>query len=127
MMRCRGIKGATTSPDNSEEAILAATRELLKAMISMNGVQTEEIAAVFFTSTVDLNSVFPARAARELGLDGIPLLCAQEIEVARSLPRCLRVLLLVNTEKGQSQLRHLYLREARELRPEFAWKPTEAL
>lgn len=126
MMRCRGIKGATTSPDNSEEAILAATRELLNALISVNAVQTDDIAAVFFTSTIDLNSVFPARAARELGLDGVPLLCAQEIEVPRALARCLRVVLLVNTEKGPSQLRHLYLREARELRPELAWKPTEA-
>ncbi len=126
MMRCRGIKGATTSPDNSEEAILSETSELLNALISVNAVQSDDIAAVFFTSTVDLNSVFPARAARELGLDGIPLLCAQEIEVPRALAKCLRVLLLVNTEKGPSQLRHLYLREARELRPELAWKPSKA-
>jgi chorismate mutase len=120
MMRCRGIRGATTAAENSRGAILAATRELLTLLVARNAVEIDEIASVFFTVTDDLDAEHPALAARELGWRGVALLCAREIPVPGGLGRCIRVLLHVNTEKAQSELRHVYLGEAARLRPEFA-------
>jgi chorismate mutase len=120
MMRCRGIRGATTAAENSREAILAATRELLTLLVARNAVELEEIASVFFTVTDDMDAEHPALAARELGWREVALLCAREIPVPGSLGRCIRVLLHVNTDKTQSELRHVYLGEAMRLRPELA-------
>jgi len=120
MMRCRGIRGATTAAENSREAILAATRELLTLLVARNAVEQEEIASVFFTVTDDLDAGYPALAARELGWREVALLCAREIPVPGGLGRCIRVLLHVNTDKKQSELRHVYLGEAMRLRPELA-------
>ena len=119
-MRCRGIRGATTATENSREAILAATRELLTLLVARNGVELEEITSAFFTVTDDLDAEHPALAARELGWREVALLCAREIPVPGGLGRCIRVLLHVNTEKTQSELRHVYLGAAARLRPEFA-------
>lgn len=119
-MRCRGIRGATTVAENSAEAILAATRELLALLIERNRLEIDEITSIFFTVTDDLDAVHPALAARQLGWIETPLLCAREIPVPDSLPRCIRVLLHVNTELAPNQLQHLYLRDAIVLRPEFA-------
>ena len=115
-MRCRGIRGATTVDDNTREDTLAAAKELLKEMIQANGVQEEEIACIFFTTTPDINRAFPAAAARELGLSQAPMLCGHEMNVPGSLPMCLRVLLLFNTEKGAEEIVHIYIKGARELR-----------
>jgi chorismate mutase len=123
MMRCRGLRGATTTPANTREAILAATRELLETLVARNDVAVEDITSVFFTVTDDLDAVHPALAAREPGWEHVALLCAREIPVPDSLPRCIRVLLHVNTTKAQADLRHVYLREAARLRPEFADSP----
>ncbi len=120
MMRCRGIRGATTAAENSREAILAATRELLTLLVARNAVALDEIASVFFTVTDDLDAEHPALAARELGWREVALLCAREIPVPGGLGRCIRVLLHVNTDKTQSELRHVYLGEAMRLRPELA-------
>ena len=120
MIWCRGIRGATTAAANTEQAILAATRELLEALVARNDVPVEDIASAFFTVTDDLDAVHPARAARQLGWGQVALLCAREIPVPGSLPRCVRVLLHVNTEKTPAELRHVYLRGAGALRPEFA-------
>jgi chorismate mutase len=122
MMACRGIRGATTAEDNSASAILEATRELLEAITAANGLQVEELAAAFFTTTQDLNAAFPARAARDLGWAMVPLLNSQEIAVPGSLPRCIRVLLLWNTDRGQEEIRHVYLRGANVLRPDLQQK-----
>lgn len=115
-MRCRGIRGATTVDANTREDTLAAAKELLQEMVQANGVQEEEIACIFFTTTPDINRAFPAAAARELGLSQAPMLCGHEMNVPGSLPMCLRILILFNTEKGTEEIVHIYIRGARELR-----------
>jgi chorismate mutase len=119
-MRSRGVRGATTATANTREAICSATQELLRRLIEANEIPMEEIASTFFTVTDDLDAEYPALAAREIGWVNVPLLCAREIAVPGGLARCIRVLLHVNTEKTQEQIRHTYLREAAILRPSFA-------
>jgi chorismate mutase len=116
----RGIRGATTVDRDEPEAILEATRELLAAMLEGNGIDDfEEIAAIFFTTTPDLVSTFPAEAARELGMDMVPLICNQEIPVPGRLARVGRVMMQVNTRRSQREMRHVYLRGAAALRPDL--------
>lgn len=118
-MRARGIRGATTVDADTPEQILSATRELLEELLRANSIADfDEIVSAIFTTTTDLTSTFPAEAARKLGMHQVPLLCAQEIPVPASMPRCIRVLLHVNTEKTQSEIVHVYLREAKRLRPD---------
>jgi chorismate mutase len=121
----RGVRGATTVAANEAEGILAATRALLEAMVSANGILPEDIAAVFFTVTDDLNAVFPAKAARQLGWEYVPLMDACEVSVPGSLPRCIRILLLWNTVVPQKTIVHIYQGEARSLRPDLV-EPTLA-
>lgn len=120
-MAVRGIRGATSvEADNSHE-ILSATRELLHELLKANGIQEfDEIVSAIFTTSHDLKSTFPAEAARAIGMNMVPLLCASEIAVPTSLPRCIRVLLHINTDKKQSEITHVYLREAKRLRPDMA-------
>ena len=118
-MSCHGMRGATTVGENSERAIIAATRTLLERMVSANGIATEDIASVIFTTTLDLNAAYPARAARDLGWTNTPLLGAQEIDVPNSLPRCVRVLILWNTDRSIDQITHIYLGAAAALRPDL--------
>jgi len=116
----RGIRGATTVERDEPELILDATRELLEVMLRENGIADfEPIAAIFFTTTPDLTSTFPAEAARALGMNMVPLLCNQEIPVPNRLPRAVRVMMQVNTQKKQAEMRHIYLREAVKLRPDL--------
>jgi chorismate mutase len=118
MTSIRGIRGATTVRANTSPEILAATRELLEKIVEENELAVENIASIIFSVTRDLNTEFPAVAARRLGWDDTALLCTNEIDVPGSLPRCIRVLLQVNSEKTQSQIKHVYLREAVNLRKE---------
>ena len=118
-MGCRGIRGATTVETDSAAAIVDATRELLVRMVEANDVAVADIASAIFTVTLDLTAAFPARAARELGWRYVPLLDAQEVPVPGSLPRCVRVLILWNTERSQEEIRHVYLRDAKPLRPDL--------
>jgi chorismate mutase len=118
-MSCRGIRGATTVEADTAEAILEATRELLARMVEANDLVVEEVASVMFTVTHDLKAAFPARAARALGWQHVPLLDAQEIPVPGSLARCVRVLVHYNTAKTQAEIRHVYLRGAAALRPDL--------
>jgi chorismate mutase len=118
-MACRGIRGATTVEVDSADAILAATRDLLLRMVEANQVAVAEIASAIFTMTPDLIAAFPARAARDLGWQHVPLLDAQEVPVPGSLSRSVRVLLLWNTDRSQEEVRHVYLREAASLRPDL--------
>ena len=118
-MATRGIRGATTAVANTTEAILTATRELLVELVAANLLRVEDLAAAFFTVTDDLNAAFPARAARDLGWQHVALLDAREIAVPGSLARCIRVLLLWNTDTPQSEVVHVYQREARALRPDI--------
>ena len=118
-MYCRGIRGATTVECNDRDEILAATTELLLLIIQQNNIELEDIASASFTLTDDLNAVFPAVAARQIGWNEVPLICMREIPVPNSLGKCIRVLLLVNTTRSASEMQHIYLRNAVSLRPEF--------
>lgn len=121
-MAVRGIRGATSVAVDEKSEVLSATRELLVELLRVNGLeqQFDEIASAVFTTTRDLTSAFPAEAARSLGMSAVPLLCASEIPVAESLPHCIRVLLHVNTNKSQAEMVHVYLRDAKKLRPDMS-------
>ncbi len=112
----RGIRGAVTVTENLAADILETTRGLLEQMVCENQVETEMIAAVHFSATPDLNAAFPAQAAREMGWLTVPLFCCVEIDVPGSLPRCIRVLMLVNTTRRQDLVKHVYLGETYRLR-----------
>jgi chorismate mutase len=99
---------------------LAATGELLQLLVKANGLHPEDVTSVIFTVTPDLTAAFPARAAREMGWTDVPLLCAQEIPVPGDIPRCIRVLILWNTEKEQSEINHVYIKGARGLRSDLS-------
>ena len=118
-MLVRGVRGATTVEANSVEAILEATRELLAAMLKANETDVEDIASAFFSTTVDLNAEFPAVAARDLGWTNVALMCGHEMNKPGGLPMCLRILLHVNTDKPARDIKHIYLRGARVLRPDI--------
>jgi chorismate mutase len=105
-------------PKNTKEAIVAATKELLHNMIKVNDVEISDVACILFTTTSDLNAAFPAAAARELGWTRVPLLCGHEMNVPQSLPRCLRILVLFNTDKKNEDIVHIYLGDAKTLRDE---------
>ena len=122
-MRCRGVRGATTADENTADAVLAATRELLQLLVEANGLCSEDVASAIFTVTPDITAVFPARAAREMGWKEVPLLCAQEIPVPADIQRCIRVLMHWNTEKEQSSIKHIYVRGAKALRPDLSGRP----
>ena len=115
----RGIRGAITVERNSAEEITAATRELLEVIISENELDPEDIACAFFTVTADLDAEFPASAARAMGWKYVPLICATEINVPGSLEKCIRIMLLVNTAKPQTGLKHVYLKDAARLRTDL--------
>jgi chorismate mutase len=117
---CRGVRGAITVGENSTQAILSATEELLRAIIAANQMREQDVASVFFTVTPDLDAICPAVAARQLGWTRTALLCLQEMAVLGSLPRCIRVLIHWNTGRSIDEIRHVYLREARSLRPDLA-------
>jgi chorismate mutase len=118
-MTCRGIRGATSVATNDTDAILSAARELLARIVAANGVAAEDVASVLFTATPDLDAVYPARAARDMGWTDTPLLCVQEMAAATGLRRCLRVLVHWNTDLAPHQIKHIYLGEARGLRPDL--------
>ncbi|MBL0387969.1 chorismate mutase [Tumebacillus sp. ITR2] len=122
-MRMRGVRGATTVTANDAEEIREATRELLREMVQRNEVDPEEIASCLFTSTPDLDAAFPASAARTFdGWSHVPLVGAQEVDVANALPLCIRVMMHINTTKRQAEIQHVYLRGAVALRPDLAKK-----
>ncbi len=109
MSVCRGIRGATVAAENTEAAIQSATKELLSRLIDANQIQEPDVAAAYFTMTPDLNACFPAAAARQLGWNNTALMGATEVDVPGSLPRCIRVLILLNTDKAPQELVNLYL------------------
>lgn len=115
-MFCRGIRGATVAAGNTREAILSATQELLRKMLAANYVDKQSVACMFFSVTPDLNAEFPALAARRMGWTDTALMCLQEVPVPDSLGRCIRVMVLVNTEKRAEDIRHVYINGAEVLR-----------
>jgi chorismate mutase len=119
-MTCRGIRGAICAQANEVDAILLATRRLLERIIAVNGLSVDDVTSAIFTATPDLDAAYPARAARLMGWTQVPLLCMQEMAVMDTLPRCIRVLIHWNTNRAPDQIRHVYLGEARALRPDLA-------
>jgi len=119
----RGIRGATTAVENTAEAIVEATVELLEELVRLNDLDIEEVAFCYLTTTPDLDAEFPALGARRLGWIDVPLLCGHDMNVPtpnpRAIPRCIRILLLYNTEKRQSDMRHAYLKGARAIKADL--------
>ena len=117
-MICRGVRGATTIEEDTPEAILRATRELLAFMLRLNDIDSVDVASAIFTTTFDVVSQYPALAARQLGWMDVPLLCGHEMDLPGGLPRCIRVLIHWNTDTPQADIQHVYLNEAQALRPD---------
>ncbi|HOT43859.1 MAG TPA: chorismate mutase [Spirochaetota bacterium] len=118
-MAVRGIRGATTAPANTKSDIVARTKEMLETLVRLNDIRTDDIASAIFSVTEDLNAEFPAVAARQMGWLYTPLFCTMEIPVQGSLKSCIRVLLHVNTDLKQEEMKHVYLHEAEKLRPDL--------
>lgn len=116
---CRGIRGATTAGANTAEDILEATQELVEVLIALNHLKSEDIASAIFTTTQDLTAMFPAAAARSFGWTEVPMMCSHEMAVPGALEKAVRVLVHVNTTRTPSEIRHVYLKGAKQLRPEW--------
>ncbi len=116
----RGVRGATTVESNSAEAIREASQRLISAIVERNRIELKQIVSVVFSATSDLDAETPAYGVRLLGWASIPLFCTQEMEVPGGLPRCIRVLMHINANKSQDEIRHVYLDGAVVLRPDIA-------
>jgi chorismate mutase len=119
-MAVRAIRGATQVDADDREEILAATRELVTAVMERNELHHDDVISILFTATPDLVAEFPALAARELGFGDVPLMCATEINVAHALPRVLRLMAHVETPRPRADVQHVYLRGAVALRRDIA-------
>lgn len=115
----RSLRGATTVEADTAEQIGNRTVELLEAMFERNGVRHEDLINLIFTVSEDLSAAFPATGARSIGLGDVPLMCAREIPVPGSMPRCIRVLATFTTERSRAELRHVYLHRAVSLRDDL--------
>ena len=119
-MTVRGVRGATTVESDDPALIRAAARELMEEILRRNQITDfDDVISAIFTTTADLVSTFPAEAARAMGMNQVPLLCAQEIPVTGSMPRCIRVLLHINSARKPKEIEHVYLRDAQKLRPDL--------
>jgi chorismate mutase len=118
---CRGIRGATTAAANTAEDIIEATHEMMRALIVLNDLRPEDVVSAIFTTTQDLTATFPALAAREIGWLEVPLMCSHEMNVPGALQKCVRVLLHINTTRSAAEIKHVYLKGAGQLRPEWAY------
>ncbi|TJY44342.1 chorismate mutase [Cohnella pontilimi] len=122
-MSTRGIRGAITVDANEENVILGATVALLNGIVDVNRFSPEDIACVWVTVTQDLDATFPARAIRQMpGWELVPLMCSLEIPVKGSLEKCIRLMVLVNTDASQTEIRHVYMGDAQSLRPDLSGK-----
>ncbi len=119
-MVTRAIRGAITVDDNNADLLKSATVELLSEILKINDVNMDDISHVIFSLTSDIDCAFPAKFAREeLRFDSVPMECIQELNVKGMLEKCLRVLMVINTEKTQSEIKHIYLKGAKVLRPDI--------
>lgn len=122
-MASRGIRGATTVPENNAEQIIHHTKLVLEEMIETNDVKPEDVSHVFISATKDIDAVFPAKALREFpGWTYVPVMCMAEIDVQNSLNACIRIMMVVNTDRKQEEIRHVFQNEAVTLRPELVEK-----
>lgn len=119
-MTVRAIRGAIQVDVDDRDAILEATAELMAAVMSRNELTPDDVISVLFTVTPDLTSEFPALAARKLGFDAVPLMCATEIPVKGAMPRVVRLMAHVETDRTRAEIQHVYLRGAVALRLDIA-------
>lgn len=117
--RLLAVRGATTFDVDEADHVAERVTELVEQMIERNGVAHDDIVSVIFTATGDLTSIFPATAARRVGLGDVPLICARELDIVGSMQRCIRVLMHLETARTRSELRHVYMHEARTLRDDL--------
>ena len=115
-MSIRAVRGAIQVDEDEREQVLDATTELIRAVLERNGLTQEDLVSIVFTATPDLTSEFPAYAARQLGFVDVPLMCATEIAVAGAMPRVVRLLAHVETDRPRADVHHVYLRGAAALR-----------
>ena len=121
--KVRGIRGATTVVENSVTAMTEAVNELIDEIEAYNQIKAEDIVSVFFTTTTDLDAIYPAAVARKRpNWNYVPLIDLQQMHVSGSLQRCIRILIQVNTFVPQAAINHCYLRQARDLRPDLSIK-----
>jgi chorismate mutase len=115
----RAIRGATTLDDDTREQMIERVTTLLADMFGRNHVDLDDVISIFFTATDDLHCMFPAEAARTMGLADIPLMCARELAITGGMPRCVRVMAHVETSHPRAAVEHIYHGEARSLRPDI--------
>jgi len=115
----RALRGATTCDVDEPAHIIERVVALLERVLERNEVDKEDLVSILFTATDDLHSMFPAAAARTMGLGDVPLICARELDITGGTPRCVRVLLHLNTTKPRSGLHHVYLEGAKGLRDDL--------
>jgi chorismate mutase len=115
----RALRGATTIDADTEEQIRARVVPLVEAMLERNGVDKDDLISIVFTATDDVHAMFPATAARAAGLGDVPLLCARELDIVGGTPRCIRVMMHVNTDRARNELHHVYLEGAKALRDDL--------
>lgn len=119
-MFVRALRGAITSDKNTAEEIVNNTTILLNQLIEKNEININDIVCMIFTLTDDLDAEFPAVAARNIGLTEVPLLCMKELNIQKSLSKCIRIMIQFNTEKSNNDLHHVFLKDAKSLRPDLA-------
>ena len=115
----RAIRGATTLDSDTREQMIERVTALLSDMFARNHVDVDDVISIFFTATDDLHCMFPAEAARTMGLSDIPLMCARELAITGGMPRCVRVMAHVETAHPRAGVEHIYHGEARSLRPDI--------
>lgn len=115
----RALRGATTLERDEEEHLVARVEELLTEVLERNDLDPVDVVSILFTATPDVHSVFPAVAARKMGMGDVPLICAQELDIVGAMPLCIRTMMHVETDKQRSEIRHVYLHEARSLRDDL--------
>tara|TARA_Y100001970_G_scaffold250030_1_gene321285 strand:+ start:35763 stop:36131 length:369 start_codon:yes stop_codon:yes gene_type:complete len=115
-----GIRGAITIDTNDPDKIVEGAQELLSDIIKLNNIVTDDIVSIFFSTTKDLNAEYPAVAARNIGLVNVALMCTHEMDVPNGLEKCVRILLHVNADQGYNNIKHVYLKGAKSLRPDLA-------
>ena len=115
----RAIRGATTVDEDTPEAISSRVVTLLESIMARNGLVEDDIVSILFTATEDIVSIFPATAARTMGLGAVPLICARELAIVGSVPQCIRVMLHVTTKRPRDQIHHVYLEGAQGLRDDL--------
>lgn len=117
--RVRALRGATTLEHDERDHLIERTQELMAAVFARNGLVEDDLISIVFTATDDVHTTYPAEAAREAGITHVPLLCARELAIDGGIPLCVRILVHAYTTRGATDLRHVYLHDARQLRTDL--------